>query len=105
MILEAFSKELQAKRHEGNSPERILFDWLLNILLWPPAPDDHVAKVIHAEIAFLDCNGHPAFEGKSDTGHQLLESLYKFCRSFDHWQFTRWLHEIRASDFSEAANS
>jgi len=100
LILCAFSEQLRLDRNRGRAPERVLFEWLTGILLMPPAPDDHVSKVIHAEIALLDCDGHPAFEGKSKTGSQLLSSLYQFCRSFDHWQFTRWVHEVSASDFN-----
>lgn len=100
MILEAFSAYLQKQEHQERSPERHLYDWLARILLLPPAPDDMVGRVIHAEIELIDCNGYRGFEGKSTTGHQLLKSLVAYCRSYDHWQFSRWIHEVRASDFS-----
>ncbi len=99
MILEAFSQSLLAADNRGRVPEHVLFEWLSRILLMPPAPDDMVGRVIHAEIRMIDCNGYPAFEGKSATGDTLLCSLYQYCRSFDHWQFTRWLHERSATDF------
>lgn len=104
MILEAFGKHLQSAPNRGRKPETVLFEWLTQALLEPPAPDDTIGKVLHAEIAMLDCNGFPAFEGRSDTGRTLLASLYQYCRSFDHWQFSRWLHERQASDFSQAGN-
>ncbi len=99
MIIKAFSERLRQAENQGMSPERVLFDWLTQVLLFPPAPDDVVGKVIHAEIALIDCNGYPGFEGKTNTGCELLENLYRFCRSYDHWQFGRWVHEVRASDF------
>jgi hypothetical protein len=68
------------------------------------APDDMVGRVIHTEIEMFDCNGFPTFEGKSDTGRKLLESLYKYCRSYDHWKFTQWLHVLNASDFSQSTD-
>jgi hypothetical protein len=102
LILEAFSQALLADANRGRVPEHVLFEWLSNILLLPPSPDDLVGKVIHAEIAMIDCNGFPAFEGKSPTGNTLLQSLHGYCRSFDHWQFTRWLHERQATDFKRA---
>jgi hypothetical protein len=105
LILKAFSEQLQLECNRERKPEHVLFDWLARTLLMPPAPDDVVGKVLHAEIEMIDCNGYPGFEGKNDSGCRLLESLFQFCRSYDHWQFSRWLHEIRASDFSEAGLS
>lgn len=102
MILKAFSEELRLSRNHDRTPEQVLFDWLLKILLMPPAPSDVIGKIVHTEIALIDCNGYPAFEGKTNTGCQLLESLFSFCRSYDHWQFSRWLHERQASDFQHS---
>lgn len=99
MILEAFSETLRTYNGQTCSPERVLFDWLTDHLTLPPAPNDMIGRVLHTEIEMIDCNGFPAFEGRSHTGRILLESLYKYCRSYDHWQFTRWLHERQASDF------
>lgn len=108
MILHAFSVYLQQPQNRGRAPEKVLFEWLMRILLVPPAPNDPndmVARVIHAEIALIECDGHTGFEGKSDTGCQLLKSLTEYCRSFDHWQFSRWVHEVQASDFSRKFGS
>lgn len=102
MILEAFSEELKARGNRGRAPERVLFDWLSRTLLVPPAPGDMVGRVIHTEIEMFHWNGYPTFEGKSDTGRKLLESLYQYCRSYDHWKFTQWLHVLNASDFSQS---
>ncbi len=103
MILHAFSQYLHAKKRSGKSPEKLLFSWLTAQLSFPPVreneTDDKVSKILHTEIAMTDINGHVAFEGKTDTGIMLLNSLYQFCRSYDHWQFSKWLHEINASDF------
>lgn len=101
MILEAFSTELKAQPNQSRTPERVLFEWLCRMLLVPPAPDDHIGKILHTEIAMIDCNGLPAFEGRTDTGRVLLESLYKYCRSYDHWKFSHWLHQLNASDFDQ----
>lgn len=101
MILEAFSEELKLRQNVGRAPERVLFEWLSRMLLMPPAPDDMVGRVIHTEIEMLDCSGFPVFEGRTDTGRVLLESLYKYCRSYDHWKFTQWVHVLNASDFGK----
>lgn len=105
MILEAFSAHLKAHGKPGQPPERILLAWLTSILLLPPAPDDQIGKILHTEIALVEANGHYLFEGKSDTGRQLLKTLTQYCRSYDHWQFSRWVHEVRASDFKRKYGS
>jgi hypothetical protein len=105
LILHAFSTYLQQPQNRGRTPEKVLFEWLMRTLLVPPAPDDMVARVVHAEIALIDCEGHFAFEAKSNTGRELLKSLTQYCRSFDHWQFTRWVHEVQASDFNRKFGS
>lgn len=99
MILEAFSQELQADKNRGRAPERVLFDWLVGHLLVPAHPHDHVSRVIQTEIALLDVDGRLGFEGRSASGHTLLQSLFNYCRSYEQWQFSRWLHHMRASDF------
>lgn len=105
MILEAFSAYLKLEQNRSVQPEQALMAWLTRILLMPPAPQDMISRVIHTEIRMLECDGRTLFEGKSNTGRQLLKSLIHFCRSFDHWQFTRWVHEIRASDFNRKFGS
>lgn len=105
MILEAFSSHLKANHKQGHPPERVLMEWLTGILLLPPAPNDQIGKIIHTELALIETNGHQVFEGKSDTGCELLKSLTQYCRSYDHWQFSRWVHEIRASDFNRKYGS
>jgi hypothetical protein len=105
LILEAFSDYLRQSHQPPGSPEKVLLAWLKEILSLPPAPDDMVGRVIHAEIAMEHLHGRLLFEGKSRTGRQLLKSLLCYCRSYDHWQFTRWVHELRASDFSRKCGS
>jgi hypothetical protein len=105
LILKTFSQHLKLKANRQKAPEKVLYEWLAAQLLQPPAPDDTIGRIIHTEIALIDCDGHLGFEGKTNTGRQLLNSLYQFCRSYDHWQFSRWIHEVRASDFSRKFGS
>lgn len=114
---------LQQPQSRGRSPEAVLHDWLSGILLEPAAPYDHVANVIHTEIQIVedDVEGMDAldiepmdfqpvtsppieqglfvFMPKSTSGERLLNSLVQFCKSYEHWQFSRWLHHVNASDF------
>jgi hypothetical protein len=105
LILEAFSDYLKEEHNRERSPEQALMAWLTRILLLPPAPDDMVGRVIHAEISMVHMHGRALFEGNSHTGRKLLKSLIEYCRSYDHWQFTRWVHDLRASDFSRKCGS
>jgi hypothetical protein len=63
--------------------------------------DDHVASVIRREItAIRDPDSDRwLFIPNSSTGKALLKSLLEYCRSYDHWQFSKWLHQVQASDF------
>ncbi|MBX2859829.1 MAG: hypothetical protein KTR14_01245 [Vampirovibrio sp.] len=99
MILEAFSHELQAKYGKGEPSEKILHQWLLTIMQMS-RPKTQVERVLHQEVMMVHMKGQVIFQGRSESGHGLLRSLYNYCKSYDHWQFSRWLHEIKASDFS-----
>lgn len=121
MILEAFGQQLQQPHHRGRSPEAVLCQWLASILLVPPSQNagrkaadptaltpeeevavqqEQVARVIHAELELCEHEESFFFQPRSESGRILLESLFSYCRSFDNWQFSRWLHHIQASDFS-----
>lgn len=99
MILEAFSGHLHERSGKGHSSEEILHQWLFEILSAPQNRREPVTCVIHTEIGMQLTDGKMQFAGLSATGDRLLSSLYGYCKSFDHWQFTRWLHHLRASDF------
>ncbi|MEB3205983.1 MAG: hypothetical protein VKK59_01375 [Vampirovibrionales bacterium] len=106
MILEAFSQVLQ--HNTVKAPATVLLSqWLLNILL--AEPSDTVSRVIHAEIGIAedaynndDTYGSDygiGFLAHSASGWRLLKTLWAYARSYDHWQFRRWLHRAQASDF------
>lgn len=100
MIIEAFSIVLQRPENRDRIPERVLYDWLVQILLVPPSPEDHVAKILHTEVELLNHEGGYNFEGRSESGNRLLVALFNYCRSYDQWQFSRFVHHINASDFT-----
>lgn len=118
MILEAFSEVLhECYRRNEQSAEAVLQDWILGYLRAPLDPTDQVSRVLHTEIGYLDpalsvesppeeSQHYPeqnapyqGFFGKSYSGQILLESLFEYCKSYENWQFSRWLHHLRASDF------
>ncbi|MBY0451083.1 MAG: hypothetical protein K2X01_10715 [Cyanobacteria bacterium] len=105
VILEAFSQRLQQEYGGIRTPLEILEAWLTEQLQMPRLVngpgENKVSRVIQAEVVMLTVNGTCYFEGRTATGRQLLDSLYQYCESYDHWQFARWLHDVRASDFDD----
>lgn len=101
MILEAFSDVMKREYRQSCDPVAILHDWLESYLERPVDPYDPISQVIHTEIEMIYDTGERAFEGLSRSGKVLLKSLTSYCISYDHWQFSRWLHDLRASDFGE----
>lgn len=99
MIIKAFSEYIQ--KFDTEIPSTILlWRWLKDKL--SKKPMDNIESVIHEEIVLLkNKNGYFMLVGKSKTGKILLESLYNFALSFEQQKFTRWIHNIKASDFSE----
>lgn len=87
-------------RHECDTLA-ILHDWLGGYLERPADPFEPISQVIHAEIEMSYDGGERHFEGLSRSGKVLLKSLTSYCVSYDHWQFSRWLHNLRASDFGQ----
>ncbi len=107
MILEAFSHKLKnssGNQSKGSCPaEDLLHEWLMGILTGESGDsdsvDDIVTRVIQTEIAYVAMDDELWFVGRSETGAELLDALYNYCKSYDNWQFSRWLHDLQASDF------
>ncbi len=99
MILEAFSEILREQYHLGRPAEEILHVWLSSHLDEEPQTGNSVGRVLHTEVTRLNINGETWFAGRSASGNRLLDSLYGYCKSYESWQFSRWLHHLRASDF------
>jgi len=98
MILKAFSKYLQ--NFNADVPAVIaLSKWLREKII--KEPEDNVDRVIQKELAILkNKRGLFLIVARSDSGRVLLDSLYEFALSFDNHKFSRWLHKVKASDFS-----
>lgn len=100
MILEAFSECLRAEYSPDEPSVYVLYRWLTDILSEDPNDGDQISRVIHAEITMQNVDSYVVFEGLSKHGDRLLKSLYDYCQSYEDWQFRRWLHRVKASDFS-----
>ena len=116
MILEAFAKYLQTADNSDSSTA-ILSRWLWERLTLPA--ETLVDQVLQCELKLLrvrqatgqrlslrltDIPGYPSFcyvfQGNSTSGLRLLASLYEFSLSYEQQKWTRWVHSLKASDFT-----
>jgi len=116
MILEAFAKYLQTTDNSISSTA-ILSRWLWERLTLPP--ETIIDQVLQCELKLLrvrqatgqrlclrlpDTPGYPplcyVFQGNSTSGLRLLASLYEFSLSYEQQKWARWVHSLKASDFS-----
>ncbi len=121
MILEAFSKYLHESDPDLSSME-VLARWLWEKLSMPP--QCNVDQVIQCEI--IICRQEPndgdpvfcelftpqpentsdlvdstfVFRGNSKSGERLLNSLREYGQSYEQQKWARWIHNLKASDFS-----
>ena len=115
MILEAFAEFLHAADPRMSATD-VLAQWLWQRLSAPPTTN--VDRVLHCEMAICQAatgkkGAIPAdieggkktvtyvFRGTSDSGKRLLRSLYEYCQSYDQQRWARWVHNLKASDFSD----
>ena len=113
MILEAFAKYLHVANPELPAPS-VLARWLWERLSVPP--ETNVDKVLRCEISVVQKgrNGSQTlrldsgnngpdyiFQGNSESGRRLLNSLYHYSLSYEQQKWNRWVHQVKASDFNE----
>lgn len=102
MIIRAFSEYIR-QFDDDIETNVLLFGWLKGRL--SQKAECNVTKVIQKEISLLsDENCNVTFTGKSKTGTKLLDSLYKYADSYEQQKFTRWVHDLKASDFKDFTN-
>ncbi len=116
-ILQEFSRYLQAA--DPHLPAKdVLASWLFERLA--KQPESLADKVIHYEITINqagadlvrpagqdlgyksdDDGNYYTFSAGSESGQRLLNSLYQYSMSYEHQKWVRFVHGLRASDFSE----
>jgi hypothetical protein len=108
VILEAFSHVLHKEYGPKQPAVAVLQRWLAAQLMnQTPEALDHVHHIVLTELslkrkAVRRKNGlrYVLFvQANSISGQVLLNSLYDYCRSYEDWQYRRWLHTVKASDF------
>lgn len=106
MILEAFAEYLRDCKPDY-SATRMLSRWLWERLTQPS--NSVVDKVIHEEIRISRRHSISlglrrmgvtyTFQGASPSGKKLLNSLYEYALSYEQQRWSRWVHQVKASDF------
>lgn len=109
MILEAFAEYLQAADPKMPATD-VLARWLKERLSSPPITN--VDRVLHCEICVSEKKSRArasvqsvakedlVFKGSSQSGKRLLKSLYEYCQSYDQQKWARFVHNVKASDFT-----
>ncbi len=115
MILEAFAEYLHSADPKLSATD-VLAQWLWKRLSVPPV--NNVDRVLHCEMAICEVSGSKraynqsentpgprrvtyVFRGTSLSGKRLLKSLYEYCQSYEQQRWARWVHTLKASDFSD----
>lgn len=116
MILEAFARYLHTADSNISATD-ILARWLGERLSRPAKTT--IDKVLHCELKMVladdkhkctlslcvknGANAKPRnyiFKGNSATGTKLLNSLYEYSLSYEQQKWARFVHTLKASDFT-----
>jgi len=99
MIIKAFSEYI--KTFNSEIPSLLLLTrWIKEKL--SKNPENNVERIIHNEIGILkNKRGVFLLIGKTKSGKVLLEALNEFSLSYDQHKFSKWIHNVKASDFKE----
>ena len=99
MIIKSFSEYI--KTYNSEIPSLLLLTrWLKEKL--SKNPENNVERIIHNEIGILkNKRGVFLLIGKTKSGKVLLEALNEFSLSYDQHKFSKWIHNVKASDFKE----
>jgi hypothetical protein len=107
MILEAFSRVLRQEYASDRPALLILQSWLTHHLQQPEeqAASNVVTSVLHTELELKTRGSTHCLQARSKSGKMLLNSLYGYCRSYEDWQYRRWLHIVQPADFQNETGS
>ncbi len=103
MILNEFSKYLQTRNNDITSGSstctKILCDWIKVVI--NKNPKNHVDKIVHKEIMLAqNKSGDYLIVGKSDSGRVLVNALYNYALSYEHYIMGQWLQNKKPQDFN-----
>ena len=103
MILNEFSKYLQANTKkiisEKVSTTKLLCDWIKIVIY--KNPKSNIEKIVHKEITLAENkSGDFLIVGKSPSGRVLVNALYNFALSYEHYIMQKWIADKKPADFS-----
>ena len=103
MILNEFSKYIQTKNDDITSGKttgtKILCDWIKIVI--NKNPKNNVDKIVHKEIMLAENkSGDYLIVGKSDSGRTLVNALYNYALSYEHYIMSKWLENKKPKDFN-----
>ena len=104
MILHEFSQYLQERNQDIISNEttttKLLCEWIKFVI--NKNPKNHVDKIVHKEICLAQNKSGDFFiVGKSESGRVLVNALYNFALSYEHYIMSKWLENKKANDFKK----
>ena len=103
MILSEFSKYLQSRNNDITSSQstgtQILCDWIKLVIY--KNPKNNVDKIVHREIMLAENkSGDFLIVGKSESGRVLVNALYNYALSYEHYIMSKWLEDKKPEDFN-----
>ena len=103
MILKEFSKYLQENNDKltsnSTTSTKLLCDWIKFVIY--KNPKNHVDKIVHKEIMLAENQTGDFFIiGKSESGRVLVNALYNFALSYEHYILSKWLQDKHPKDFT-----
>lgn len=102
MILKEFSTYLQSRKDDiingKSSATKILCDWIRLVIT--KNPKGHVDKIVQTEIFLAEnTTGDFLITAKSESGRTLVNALYNFALSYEHYILQKWLDDKKPDDF------
>jgi hypothetical protein len=112
LILDAFSRVLRHPDHANQPATDVLMEWLYAVLMEQPwqALDSlndqdltrsQITAVLSSAFDIIETNhDHRVIVSRSANAQALLDSLLAYARCYEDWQYRRWLHQAKATDFN-----
>lgn len=102
MILSEFSKFLQQHNDDiaqnKTTATKLLCSWIKLVI--NKNPKNHVDKIVHKEIMLAENkSGDFLIVGKSESGRTLVNALYNYALSYEHYIMSKWLENKKPQDF------
>ena len=102
MILKEFATYIQSRKADITSGKttatKILCDWIKSVIT--KNPKGHVDKIVHTEIILAENEiGDFFIVGKSESGRVLVNALYNFALSYEHYIMQQWINNQKPNNF------